>query len=389
MKKKKVQKVRKGGVMDKKEFAPYQAKIKAIGVGGGGCNAITRMVRKQIQGVDFIAVNTDAQDLMKSEAPTKIQIGEKLTKGLGVGGDPELGRKSAEESREELAKIIAGTDLLFITAGMGGGTGTGAAPVIAELGKEAKALTIAIVTKPFSFEGSVRRQKAEDGLLNLVEKVDTLIVIPNDRLLNICNYKVTVDNAFSMADEVLRNGVQAISDLITVPGLINLDFADVKTVMANAGQAWMAIGYGKGANRAVEAAKAAIASPLLDVSIDGAKGVLLNFTGGGSLTLSEINEAAEIISKAADPKANIIFGVTHDPNMDDEIRVTLIAAGFAGGKRVGLAKEEEMRRLLKDLKEEDRLDIPAFTRYSLPPRERQAVASSSEAETQPSEVKEL
>ena len=362
--------------MGETDFARYQARIKVVGVGGGGCNAINRMIRKNVQGVDFIAVNTDAQDLDKSVAETKLQIGSKLTKGLGVGGDQKLGRKAAEESREELANAIADTDLLFITAGMGGGTGTGAAPVIAELGKEAKALTIGIVTKPFTFEGSVRRNKAEEGIANLMANVDTLIVIPNDRLLSICDYRVSVDDAFTMADEILRNGVQSISELITVPGLINLDFADVKTIMSGAGQAWMAIGKGSGPNRAADAARAAITSPLLDVTIAGATGVLLNVTGGSSLTITEVHEAAEIIRNAVDAKANIIFGVAHDPSMNDDIRITLIATGFPGGKRVGVQNEEEMRQKLAALKEEDKLDTPTFLRHPLPPR-RQAVAFPS------------
>ena len=364
--------------MPRVEFASYKAKIRVVGVGGGGCNAVARMVQKQIQGVDFIGINSDAQDLMKAEIPDRIQIGEKLSKGLGVGGDQELGRKAAEESREELAEAIAGTDLLFVTAGMGGGTGTGAAPVIAELGREIKALTIAIVTRPFTFEGSVRREKAEEGLANLIGNVDALIVIPNDRLLAICDYRVSVDDAFTMADEVLRNGVQAISELITTTGLVNLDFADVKAIMADAGQAWMAIGRGSGPNRAVDAAKAAISSPLLDISLEGARGVLLNITGGGSLTISEVHEAAEVINKAADPHANIIFGVAHDPSMNEDVRITLIATGFARGKEISALKEGEMRQLLQDLKEEDKLDIPAFMRHPLPLKRWQAIAMPSE-----------
>ncbi|MCL0080417.1 cell division protein FtsZ [Dehalococcoidia bacterium] len=365
--------------MGKTDFASYQARIRVVGVGGGGCNAVNRMIRKNAQGVEFIAVNTDAQDLDVSEAAKKLQIGAKLTKGLGVGGDQELGRKAAEESREELANAIADTDLLFVTAGMGGGTGTGVAPVIAELGKEAKALTIGIVTRPFTFEGSVRRNKAEEGIVNLIAHVDTLIVIPNDRLLSICDYRVSVDDAFTMADEILRNGVQSISELITVPGLINLDFADVKTIMSGAGQAWMAIGKGSGPNRAPDAARTAITSPLLDVTIAGATGVLLNVTGGNSLTISEVHEAAEIIKNAVDPKANIIFGVAHDPGMNDDIRITLIATGFPGGKQATAQNEETMRQELADLKEEDKLDTPTFLRRPLPPRRQQAVAFPSRA----------
>jgi cell division protein FtsZ len=363
--------------MAKTDFISYQAKIRVIGVGGGGCNAINRMIQMNAQGIEFIAVNTDAQHLDASVADKRLQIGSKLTRGLGVGGDYELGRKAAEESRDELAEAIADTDLLFVTAGMGGGTGTGVAPVIAELSKEAKALTIGIVTRPFTFEGSVRGNKAEEGIANLLKHVDALIVIPNDRLLSICDYRVSVDDAFTMADEILRNGVMAISELITVPGLINLDFADVKTIMSGAGQSWMAIGKGSGPNRASDAARSAISSPLLDVTITGATGALLNFTGGSSLTISEVHEAAEIIKNAVDPKANIIFGVAHDPGMNDDIRITLIATGFPGGKQVRLQNVEEMRQELASLREEDKLDTPTFLRRPLPPRKQQMVAFPS------------
>ena len=314
--------------MAKTSFVPNPAKIKVIGIGGGGCNAITRMVQEEIQGVDFIGINTDAQALLLTEAPTRIQIGEKMTRGLGVGGDNVKGRKAAEQSRDELRECLAGADMVFITAGMGGGTGTGAAPVVAELSKEAGALTIAVVTKPFAFEGAHRSSVGDDGMEQLLEKVDTLIVIPNDRILALCDNKTAVGNAFKMADDVLRHGVQSIAEVITVPGVINLDFADVKAVMADAGPAWMSIGYGSGQNRAVDAAKAALASPLLDVSVDGSRGVLFNVCGGESLTLFEVNEAAEIIGKAVDPDANIIFGVVFDPKMDNEVRLTLIATGF-------------------------------------------------------------
>lgn len=362
--------------MGKTDFAHYQAKIKVVGVGGGGCNALNRMIQANIQGVEFIAVNTDAQDLNESLAEKRLQVGAKLTRGLGAGGDQELGRKAAEESREELADAIRDTDLLFITAGMGGGTGTGVAPVIAELGKKANALTVGIVTRPFAFEGSVRGNKAEEGIARFIEHVDTLIVIPNDRLLSICDYRVSVDDAFTMADEILRNGVQSISDLIIVPGLINLDFADVRTIMSGAGQAWMAIGKGSGPNRATDAARSAITSPLLDVTIAGATGVLLNFTGGSSLTIAEVHEAAEIIRNAVDPKANIIFGVAHDPGMNDDITITVIATGFPRGRQVRVQNKEEMRQRLAALKEEDKLDTPTFLRHPLPPR-RQAVAFPS------------
>ena len=286
--------------MAKTSFVPNPAKIKVIGLGGGGCNAVTRMVREEIQGVEFIAMNTDAQALSITEAPTRVQIGEKLTKGLGVGGDHTKGAKAAEESRDELQELVSAADMVFITCGMGGGTGTGAAPTIAEIAKQTGALTIAVVTKPFSFEGNHRCQVADDGILRLLGKVDTLIIIPNDRLLDLCDQKTAVDSAFMMADDVLRHGVQAIAEVITVPGLINLDFADIRSIMKNAGPAWMSVGRGRGQNRAVEAAKAALNSPLLDVSIGGAKGVLFNVCGGSNLTLFECNEAADVIASSVD-----------------------------------------------------------------------------------------
>lgn len=356
----------------KTNFVPNPAKIKVIGAGGGGCNAVSHMVREDIQGVDFIGVNTDAQALLLTEAPNRIQVGEKLTKGLGVGGDPELGERAAEESRDELREAINGADMVFITAGMGGGTGTGSAPLIAELAKESGALTIAIVTKPFAFEGAPRRLIAENGINSLMDKVDTLIIIPNERLLTICDHKVLMQDAFKMADEALLNGVRAISEVITVPGMINLDFADIKAIMKDAGPAWMSIGTGSGQNRAVDAAKAALASPLLDVSVDGAKGVLFVVTGGPDLTLHEVNEAAEVIRGAVDAEANIIFGVVFNPRMKDEMKITLIATGFASKIGPGL-KDEEVRRLLKSLKDEGDLDIPAFMRYSTTVRNRQTI----------------
>jgi len=364
--------------MAKTSFVPNPAKIKVIGLGGGGCNAITRMVQEGIQGVDFIAMNTDAQALAITEAPVRIQIGEKLTKGLGVGGDHVQGQKAAEESRDELRELVTGADMVFITAGMGGGTGTGAAPTIAELAKQGGALTIAVVTKPFTFEGTHRRDVAEEGIIRLMAKVDTLIIIPNDRLLDLCDQKTGVDNAFKLADDVLRHGVQAISDVITVPGLINLDFADVKAVMKDAGPAWMSIGIGSGKNRAIEAAKDALASPLLDVSIEGSKGVLFNVVGGSSLTLFEVNEAAEVIKQAVDPEANIIFGVAHDPNMDNEVKITLIATGFRS--KIGLAEaaqEDEVAQLLKGLKSEEELDVPSFLRRPLFSHRRQAITPTT------------
>ena len=364
--------------MAKTSFVPNPAKIKVIGLGGGGSNAITRMLREEIQGVEFIAMNTDSQALAISEAPTRIQLGEKLSKGLGVGGDHLVGQKAAEESRDELKEVVAGADMVFITCGMGGGTGTGAAPVIAELAKQGGALTIAIVTKPFSFEGVHRCQVAEEGITRLLGKLDTLIIIPNDRLLNLCNSQTNVDNAFRLADDVLRHGVQAISEVITVPGLINLDFADIKAVMKDAGPAWMSIGIGSGKNRAMDAAKEALASPLLDVSIDGSKGVLFNVVGGSSLTLFEVNEAAEIIKGAVDADANIIFGVAHDPNMDKEIKITLIATGFVS--KIGLAgvsQEDELNQFLKGLKSEEELDVPSFLRRPLFSHRRQAITPST------------
>jgi len=364
--------------MAKTSFVPNPAKIKVIGLGGGGSNAITRMVREEIQGVEFIAMNTDAQALAIVEAPTRIQLGEKLTRGLGVGGDHNVGQKAAEESRDELASVIAGADMVFITGGMGGGTGTGAAPVIAELSKQSGALTIAIVTRPFTFEGTHRCQVADEGITRLLSKVDTLIIIPNDRLLGLCNQQTNVDSAFRMADDVLRHGVQAISEVITVPGLINLDFADVKAVMKDAGPAWMSIGIGSGKNRATDAAREALASPLLDVALDGSKGVLFNIVGGSNLTLIEVNEAAEVIRNAVDNEANIIFGVAHDPDMDKDVRITLIATGFAS--KIGMAgvtRDEELNQFLKGLKSEEELDVPSFLRRPLFSHRRQAITPST------------
>lgn len=306
------------------------AKIKVIGVGGGGGSVVDRMVNSTIRGVDFLAVNTDAQALHHNGAPTKIHIGKETTRGLGAGMDAEKGRASAEESREEIEKAIAGSDMVFITAGFGGGTGSGAGPVIAEIAKANGALTVAVVTKPFSFEGAQRRFIAEQALQDLMEKVDTVIVVPNDRLLQIIDKKTSLLDAFSVVDEVLNQGVQGISDIITLPGLINVDFADVKSIMANAGSAMMGIGVGSGENRAVEAAQAAINSPLLEMSIDGAKGVLFTITGGPDLGMYEVNEAAQVITKAADPNAKIIFGAVMDENIGDELQLTVVATGFSG-----------------------------------------------------------
>ncbi|RKL68917.1 cell division protein FtsZ [Salipaludibacillus neizhouensis] len=304
------------------------ATIKVIGVGGGGSNAVNRMIENGLQGVDFIAVNTDAQALHLSKADHKLQLGGKLTRGLGAGANPDIGKKAAEESRDQLEEQLSGADMVFITAGMGGGTGTGAAPVIAEIAKEAGALTVGVVTRPFTFEGRKRMSQAANGIAALKEKVDTLIVIPNDRLLEIVDKNTPMLEAFREADNVLRQGVQGISDLIAVPGLINLDFADVKTIMSEKGSALMGIGVATGENRAAEAAKKAISSPLLETSVDGAQGVLMNITGGSNLSLFEVHEAAEIVSSASDSEVNMIFGSVINENLKDEIVVTVIATGF-------------------------------------------------------------
>lgn len=304
------------------------ALIKVVGVGGGGNNAVNRMIDSGLKGVEFISINTDKQALYLSKANQKIQIGDKLTKGLGAGANPEIGQKSAEESREEIAQALKDADLIFITAGMGGGTGTGAAPIVSEIAKELGILTVGVVTKPFMFEGRKRMVNAEQGVACLKEMVDTLVTIPNDRLLQVVDKKTPITEAFRVADDVLKQGVQGISDLITVPGLINLDFADVKTIMLNRGIAHMGVGRAAGENRAMEAAKQAISSPLLETTINGATGVLLNITGGPSLTLFEVNEAADQVKEAADPDANIIFGAVIDEDLGDEVRITVIATGF-------------------------------------------------------------
>lgn len=347
------------------------ARIKVVGVGGGGNNAVNRMIDAGLRGVDFISVNTDKQALFLSKANTKIQIGDKLTKGLGAGANPDIGEKAANESRDEIAMAIKDADLVFVTAGMGGGTGTGGAPVIAQIAKELGILTVGVVTKPFMFEGRKRMQHAERGIENLKGVVDTLVTIPNDRLLHIADKKTSMLEAFRIADDVLRQGVQGISDLIAVPGLINLDFADVKTIMMETGLAHMGIGKGSGENKAEEAAKQAISSPLLETSIEGAKGVLLNITGGPDLGLQEVNTAAELIQSSADPEANIIFGAVIDENLKDELIITVIATGFektpvlkkpnklldasqvgeASARAAAAAREEE---------KDDGLDIPVF-----------------------------
>lgn len=306
------------------------AKIKVIGVGGGGGNAVDRMIASEVAGVEFWSVNTDAQALIRSSAPKSLQIGQKLTRGLGAGGNPAIGQKAAEESRDEIANALDHPDLVFITAGMGGGTGTGAAPVVAEIAKEVGALTVGVITRPFSFEGRRRTTQAEEGIASLQGRVDTLIVIPNNRLLSVINEQTPVQEAFRYADDILRQGVQGISDIITVPGLVNVDFADVRAVMADAGSALMGIGMGSGKSRAREAANMAISSPLLESSIEGAKGVVFNITGGTDLTLHEVNAAAEIIYEVVDPNANIIFGAVIDDRLQGEIKITVIATGFSG-----------------------------------------------------------
>jgi cell division protein FtsZ len=353
--------------MARTSFVANPAKIKVIGLGGGGSNAVTRMVRENIQGVEFIAMNTDAQALAICEAPVCVQLGPKLTKGLGAGGDHVIGAKAAEENRDELKEIVSGADMVFITAGMGGGTGTGSIPILADIAKQSGALTIAVVTKPFIFEGAHRMDTAEEGIDVLVDKVDTLIIIPNDRLLTLCDNKTGVDSAFKLADDVLRHGVQAIAEVITTPGMINLDFADVKSIMKDAGPAWMSIGKGTGQNRAVDAAKEALASPLLDVSIEGSKAVLFNVVGGNNLSLFEVNQAADVIKAAVDPDANIIFGVANNPSMENEVRITLITTGFLAKLGMGKAnvEEEELNKILKNMKTEDELDMPSFLRRPL------------------------
>jgi cell division protein FtsZ len=350
----------------------YLAVIKVIGVGGGGVNAVNRMIDAGLKGVEFIAVNTDAQALLMSDADVKLDIGRELTRGLGAGSDPEVGRQAAEAHREEIEEIIKGSDMVFITSGEGGGTGTGGAPVVAEIARSLGALTIGVVTRPFSFEGRRRALQAEQGIQKLKEKVDTLIVIPNDRLLTVANEKTSVLAAFKMADEVLLQGVSGITNLITTPGLINTDFADVKMILHNAGSALMGIGQAAGENRAVTAAKAAISSPLLESAIDGARGILLNITGPSNLGLFEVNAAAEIIHGVAHQDANIIFGTVIDDEMGDEVKITVIAAGFdraevsVGARELRVAPERDLapvRDLFADgdpLEGEDDFDVPSF-----------------------------
>ena len=344
--------------------------IKVVGVGGGGCNAVNRMIAEELAGVQFVGINTDAQALARCEAPERIRIGEKLTKGLGAGGDPERGQRAAEESREELLEAVRGAEMVFITAGMGGGTSTGASPLVAEAAREVGALTVAIVTKPFTFEGTKRRQQAEDGIADLRERVDTLIVIPNDRLLDICGPEVSVEEAFIAADDVLRQGIQGISELITLPGEINLDFADVRRVMHEAGPALLAIGRASGEDRAAQAAREAVSSPLLDVSIEGATGVLFNITGARNLGLHELHAAAQVIGEVVAPEAEIIFGTAIDPTLGDEVKVTVIATGFPVGPRMVEVEETSagQRFSVESVPNPVDTELPAFLRRTVATR---------------------
>lgn len=345
------------------------AQIRVVGVGGGGCNAVNRMIAEGLQGVDFIAVNTDAQALMLSDAPKRVRLGDNVTRGLGAGGNPEFGQKAAEESAAEMLEVLDGADMVFVTAGMGGGTGTGAAPVIARIAKEqVKALTIGVVTRPFTFEGSRRQRTAAEGIEALKQVVDTLIVIPNDRLLEITEKRMTMLNAFALADDVLRQGIQGITEVITVPGLINLDFADVKAIMQEGGAALMAIGRASGDNRAVEAAQQAISSRLLDVTIEGARGILLNIAGGPNMTLFEVNEAASLIRETAHQDVNLIFGAVVDTAMADDIRITIVATGFDQEDVPVRAPAQQLRRemresiLVQQPVDPHNVEIPTFMR---------------------------
>lgn len=354
------------------------AKIKVIGVGGSGCNAITRMMACKIQGVDFVAINTDAQDLHHTSAAEKIHIGKNLTKGLGAGMDPEIGRQAAEENRDEIHEVVKGTDMVFVTCGFGGGTGTGAAPIVAETAKEAGALTVAVVTKPFSFEGKQRAQLAEEGLYQLKDRVDTLITIPNDKLLSVIDRKTSLLNAFAVVDDVLRQAVQGISDLVVTPGIVNVDFADVKAVMQDAGSALMGIGKATGDDRAGEAAKSAINSPLLELSIDGARGVLFNVSGGADLAMTEINEAAKVITESIDPDAKVIFGAIMDDKLKKgEIKITVVATGF----------EEDLIKKTNE-KETKLQDISPVSYYSEEKKEKKIETEKEDKEAKKEKPKE-
>ena len=349
------------------EIARGVPMIKVLGIGGGGSNAVSRMYKEKLPVVEYYALNTDAQHLFRCDVAHRIAMGQNLTRGLGAGAQPELGRQAAEESRSEIQRAVEGADMVFLAVGMGGGTGTGAAPVVAQIAKEAGALTIAVVSRPFSFEAAARRKNAEEGIARLKDHVDTLITIPNDRLLELNTNKdqpFTWEDALKMADSVLHQGIQAIAEVVTVPGEINVDFADVKTILSGAGPAWMAIGRGKGENRAADAAKMATRSPLLDIAMDGARRVLFVITGGNSLTLQEVQDAAKVIEDMADPDANIIFGTSRDPRLDDEVKMTMVAAAFPVVQDNQRMREAELQRLLQDVSPdtEEEMDVPSFLR---------------------------
>ena len=342
--------------------------IKVLGIGGGGSNAVSRMYKDKLPVVEYYALNTDAQHLFRCDVGHRIALGQNLTRGLGSGAQPDLGRQAAEESRPEIQKAVEGADMVFLAVGMGGGTGTGAAPVIAQVAKESGALTVAVVSRPFSFEAAARRKNAEEGIARLKDYVDTLITIPNDRLLEMNHDKdqaFTWEDALKMADSVLHQGIQAIAEVVTVPGEINVDFADVKTILHDAGPAWLAIGRGKGETRAVDAAKMATRSPLLDIAMEGAKRILFVITGGASLTLKEVQDAAQVIEEMSDPEANIIFGTSRDPRLDDEVKMTMVAAAFPILQDTQQMREAELQRLLQDVtpETEDELDVPSFLRH--------------------------
>jgi cell division protein FtsZ len=341
--------------------------IKVFGVGGGGSNAVSRMYKDKLPVVEYWSINTDAQHLFRCDVPNRIAIGSNLTRGLGAGANPDLGRQAAEESRTEIAQAVEGADLVFVAVGMGGGTGTGASPTVAQVAKEAGSLTVGVVSRPFQFEAATRRKNAEEGIAKLKDHVDTLIVIPNDRLLHLADtdeQNYTWEDALKIADSVLQQGIQAIAEVITVPGEINVDFADVRTILSNAGPAWLAIGKGKGENRAVDAARMATKSPLLDISMDGAKRILFVITGGASLTLQEVQDAAQVIQDMADPEANIIFGTCRDPRLEDEVKITMVAAAFPVMAETRQLREQELERLLADVAplSDDDLDVPSFLR---------------------------
>jgi cell division protein FtsZ len=347
--------------------APGQPIIKVLGVGGAGCNAISRMFKERLAMIQYYGINTDAQHLFRCDISNRVPIGQDMTKGLGAGANPDLGRQAAEESREEIAEAVAGADMVFVAVGMGGGTGTGAAPVVAQLAKEAGALTVAVVSRPFDFESAVRRKNADEGIESLKDHVDTLIVIPNDRLLEMDRSKEQTyswEDALRLADSVLQQGIQAIAEVVTIPGEINIDFADVKTILGGAGQSWLAIGKGKGETRAKDAAKQATRSPLLDINIEGAKRILFVITGGNTLSLKEVQEAADVVHELADPEANVIFGTSRDTKMDDEVKVTMVAASFPMAQDDLVQRDEDLRKLLRDATPEDSddLDIPSFLR---------------------------